>query len=188
VELDRVASTGSAPGPPEEASERPKAVTVIGAAWLIFGGFRFLGGLLGLIMWKLGGMKELLTRPSPWTGLVSERILRFAFRNFGVEVTLQMVVGLIAAFCAIALLRLRPWARPAIEVFCWLGLTFVVCFSILWSVVWTRAIGEAANTPPSLRPLGVGITLLLTGGLALAFVAMIRALRRPDVRAVFRPA
>ncbi len=187
MEPDRVAAAGSVPGPPQGAGEeRPKAVTVIGVAWLIFGGFRILGGLFGLIMWKVGGMQDLFNRPNAFSGLVPMRILRTVFRQFGVEVTVQMLVGLVVVFCAVGLLRLRPWARPAIEVFCWLGLTFVVCFSILWSFLWTKAIGEAANTPPSLRPLALGITLLLTGGVALAFVAMIRALRRPDVRAVFR--
>ncbi len=189
MEPDRVASAGGMPGPTQGAGEeRPRAVTVIGVAWLIFGGFRFLGGLFGLIMWKVGGMQDLFNRPNTFSGLVPMRILRSVFRHFGAEVTVQMLVGLVVVFCSIGLLRLRPWARPVIEVLCWLGLTFVVCFSILWSFLWTRAIGEAASTPPSLRPLAVGITLLLTGALALAFVAMIRALRRPDVRAVFRPA
>jgi hypothetical protein len=168
--------------------QRPRAVTVIGAAWLIFGGFRFLGGLLGLIMWKLGGMQDLFNRPTAFSGLLPVRTLRSVFRQFGVEVTLQMLVGLVVVFCAVGLLRLRPWARPAIEALCWLGLIFVVCFSILWVFLWTGVIGEAASHPSSYRSLAVSITLLLTGGLALAFVVMIRALRRPDVRAVFRPA
>jgi hypothetical protein len=189
VEPDRVASAGSVTGPPEgPGEERPRAVTVIGVAWLIFGGFRVLGGLFGLILWKLGGVQDLLTRPSVFSGLVPMRILRTVFRQFGVEVTVQMLVGVVVVFCAAGLLRLRPWARPAIETFCWLGLTFLVCFSIFWVFLWTRGIGEAASNPPSLRPLAVGITLLLTGGLALAFVAMIRVLRRPDVRAAFRRA
>lgn len=186
MELDRVALAGRAPLPPEGAGdERPKAVTVIGAAWLIFGGFRFLGGLFGLIMWKLGGMQDLFQRPTAFSGLLPMRILRSVFRQFGVEVTVQMLVGLVVVFCAIGLLQLRPWARRAIEVLCWLGLTFVVCFSIFWVFLWTGVIGEAASHPPEYRSLAVSITLLLTGGLALAFVAMIRVLRRADVRAVF---
>ena len=187
MEPDRLASTGRAERPPE-AGELPKAVTVIGAVWLILGVLRFFGGLLGLILWKVGGMKDLLAGPKPFSGLPMERVLRWAFRNFGVEVTVQMLVGLAVVVCAVGLLRRHPWARPAVETLCWLGLIFIFCFSVFWVFLWTNVLGAAAAEPPSMRPLSVGLTLLINGVVAFAFVAMIRALRRPDVRAVFRKA
>ena len=184
MEPDRIASAGWAPA----GVERPRAVTVIAVAWLIFGALRFSGGLVGLIMWKLGGMQELMTGPTAFSGIRTMRILRFAFRNFGLEAISQMLVGLVVVFCAVALLRLRPWGRPAVETLCWLGLVFVICFSLAWVFLWTRIVGETATEPPSVRPLGTAIALAIMGGLAFVFVAMIRALRRPDVRAVFRKA
>jgi hypothetical protein len=180
--------------PPQETlldprAERPTAVTVIGGVWLAAGLLRFLSSLTALLLWRAGGLKEMFGSPNPLSGLPASRILNVVFRYFGVGVSVQAAAGLVVAFCAYGLLRLRPWARPVIEALCWLGLTWIVCFTAVWAIFWTRLsdTAAAAANNPLLGRLALGAALVVGGALAVAFAAMIRALRRPFVRAAFRP-
>ncbi|MGE5277445.1 MAG: hypothetical protein ACM3SU_10660 [Acidobacteriota bacterium] len=173
--------SGLEPPPPED---RPRAVTVIGAVWLIFGVFRVLSGLLGLAIWQFGGLQEMSSGKGFFSELPGGWVLRLGFRHFGASLLLQIVVGIAIAISAYALLRLRPWARTVIEVLCWLGLTFVVCFAAMWALFWTR-VPQAAARPAWTASVGVAVALGICGGLAAAFVAMIRSLRRPEIRGAF---
>ena len=169
---------------PRPEEDRPRAVTLIGVVWLIFGVFRVLSGLVGLAIWQFGGLQEMSAGKGFFSELPGGWVLRLGFRHFGVSLLLQIVVGIAIAISAYALLRLRPWARPAVEAFCWLGLTFVVCFGAMWVLFWTR-VPQAAARPAWTGSVGVAVTLGICGGLAAAFIAMIRSLRRPEIRGTF---
>jgi len=170
---------------PRPQEDRPRAVTVIGAVWLIFGVLRVLSGLLGLAIWRLGGLQEMSARKGFFSELPGGWVLRLGFRHFGASLLLQIAVGIAIAISAYALLRLSPWARPVIEAFCWLGLTFVVCFAGMWVLFWTR-VPQSVARPGWSGGVAVAIALGVCGGLAAAFIAMIRSLRRPEIRGAFR--
>ena len=91
------------------------------------------------------------------------------------------------AFCAWGLLRLRSWARPAVQTISGLALGYFVCFGLLWTWAWMRAPAESAaraHANPGLL-LAAGLTLSLI--LAAGFATMIASLQSRRVRETFLP-
>ena len=174
----------SAPIVPAPARVRPESVTVIGWVWLIFGILRTIGSLSGLFLWRSAGLGETLTGAhSPLASFLPAPVLRAASGNFVASLVLQLASGLLFLWSAIDLWRLRRWARVAIQAFCWLGLCFIAPFTILWLFFWFGPMAPAV--PPTSRRIAAVVVLLVGGGLIAAFVAMIRVLRREDVRRAF---
>src|SRR5262245_6579692 len=97
---------------PPSSFERPRTVTILGWVWLVAAGFRCLNGLLGLLVWKVGGLDEgfpFLPLQSPRFGLQlagAEPIWRHAAPIF----VAQAVVAGALAWTAFQLLRMKPWA------------------------------------------------------------------------------
>jgi hypothetical protein len=169
-----------APAPPRT---RPESVTVIGWVWLIFGILRTIGSLTGLFLWR-SGLGETLTGPhSPLAPFLPATALRAASGNFTVSLVLQLCAGVLFLWSAIDLWRLRPWARVAIQFFCWLGLCFVAPFTILWLFFWFGPMAPAVALTQ--RRVAAVVVLVVGGGLISGFVAMIRALRSEEVRRAF---
>ncbi|HEY7113230.1 MAG TPA: hypothetical protein VIA45_09900 [Thermoanaerobaculia bacterium] len=167
--------------PPAPTDERPRAVTVIGWVWIVYAAVKLFGGVWGLLVWRLGGVHDFLAKPglpamSPMTYF--EKYLG----GFGIAVGAQIIFASAVLAAASALLRLRPWARTAIEILCWLGLCYVTLFALGWLWAWRLTSLDASRQ----RFVGLSIALGVLVVLALAFVSMIRALRREEVRGAFR--
>jgi hypothetical protein len=172
----------------EEERERPKAVTVIGWIWLVVAGLYCLRGVVDLVMWRAlqpaaPALFEEAERRDP-----EIRFLRPLFEHLTAIKIAQLVAGIAVVVLAYRFLRLRPRARVAIQVVCWIVLCYVLAFAALWTRIWTRAFALAPDDP---RLSGTHGRIALAAGLALCaalaagLLLMIRSLRSFPVRDAF---
>lgn len=175
---------------PDGETERPKAVTVIGRVWLVLAVLSLLRSLVNLVSWKLlqlgaPGLLRSIAEQSPYSWF-----LRPLFQHLTVLISAQAVGSAAVGFSAYQLLRLRPWARVAVQAVCWFALALVASFTASWVWLWPRVFAEAATGPSSaahsyanpVMSVIVAIGLALGTGLAV----MIAMLRGSKVREAFR--
>ena len=165
---------------------RPRAVTVIGRIWLIAGIFILAVAVVDLIVW-------VALRPAMPTilGYAAERepgirFLRPYFENYTTIKLIEAVFAAAVIVSAYHFLKLRSWARAAIEATCWLYVIYVVglaCFSFwMHRHLSIDSSAIAARQHERQRLIGgAGVGLLLVAGL----VWMILLLRGKKVRAAF---
>jgi len=176
-----MSSAASIPPP----AERPTAVTVIGWVWIVYGALKLMGGAWALAALRLGGgLGDALAGPGFPTFLPA-RILQGAFGSLALGLKVQMIFAAAVTFAAVSLLRLRSWARSAIEVLCWFSLCYVATFTLGWIWLWRR-VSVGAPRPASFRFIGLTVAIGAAIVLGLAFASMIRALRNDEVRRAFR--
>lgn len=166
---------------PEQEVERPRAVTVIGWIWIVFSAFVFLRSLVNILIWKLlqpavPGLLGMMEAQSSET-----RLLRPLLAHFTARMTVSAILSLAVGVTAWRLLRLRPWARVAIQAVCWFVLAYATAFACFWIVVWTRERGDW-GTP---HAVGLAVGVVLTLALAAGQIAMISMLRSQKVRKAF---
>jgi uncharacterized membrane protein len=170
-----------------QSSERPRAVTVIGRIWLVLAVLSVLRATGNLIVWTVlrpavPSLIDALNDRDPRT-----LFLRPIFEHFVVVNVLVLLASLAVAFCAWGLLRLRSWARPAVQTVSGLSLAYVVCFGLLWAWAWMRVPAESAASahanPGLLLVAGLILSLILAAG----FAAMIVSLQSRRVRETFLP-
>lgn len=126
---------------------RPSSVTIIGWLAIVFGILMIFSGTFGLLVFSLTPV-----RPSDQpVGGVPEPFVLMAkiFDYFGVLAAVQIAVATIMIASGAAFLRLRSWARTALEVLSWLALCFLVSFGGWWLYAATF-IGSAASELPEL--------------------------------------
>lgn len=174
-------------------SERPRAVTVIGWTFLVLSLLRFLADLAGWLAWRFGAVSDLLKAfPPPWSGDPQSPLhgLDAIFRHLGSVVAFQGLAAACVAIVSYELLRLRPWARVAMEVVCGLGLAAMVAFATFFVTAWAHTDAAALRSAGGARfhrwaiPSVMAVTLVIGGLLGLT----IGLLRRPDVRRAFQTA
>jgi hypothetical protein len=174
-------------------SERPRAVTVIGWTFLVLSLLRFLVDLAGWLAWRFGGVPDVLKAfPPPWSGDPQSPLhgLDATFRHLGEVVALQGLAAACVAVVSYQLLRLRPWARVAMEVVCGVGLAATVAFATFFVTAWAQTDAAARRSAGGARferwavPSVVAVTLVIGGLLGLT----VWLLRRPDVRRAFQTA
>ena len=163
---------------PEPPAARPRSVTVVGTVFLVLASLRFLLDLLGWIVWKLGDAGPVVAFFLPRGGRVLVPV-DSVLRHFPTVLALQATVAACVAGISIGFLRLRPWARPALEFVAWIALAVITAVAGALAFEWTRL---AAG--PEARSLAASVAVLL--GLDLLLGEAIRAMRRPDVRSAFR--
>ncbi len=167
--------------------ERPRAVTIVGWIWLVAASVRCLDGLLGLMVWKVGGLDRglpflnLRSRSLQIQVLQVETVLKYATEIL----LLQLVVGGAVAYGAFELLRRKAWARTFVETASWLGIVVALCAG---AYVYASTAAMASETPEAaatirLAGAGAGVFVALLG--AAFFGGTIYILRRPNVRRVF---
>jgi hypothetical protein len=172
----------------EEVTERPKAVTVIGRLWLVVAVLLLGKALVNLAVWTV--LKP--DAPSFIRDALAQmprfRLVRPLFAHLTAVITMQALWWIFVGVAAFALLRLRPWARVAIQGICCFLLVYSVAFEIFWAAVWPTLPPGSAGA----MPLGASYrTVALVGGLAVGaavaagLIWMIVLLRGPRVRAAF---
>ncbi len=103
--------------------KRPTAVSVIGWFWIIVGFFTALASVASLL------------QDPPSESLIQEMakdspVMARALRHYFVGALLQFVVGQVFIFSGIGFLRLRAWARTALEVVSWLVVVFFAAIMV----------------------------------------------------------
>jgi hypothetical protein len=156
--------------------ERPKAVTVIGGIWLVLAAASLFKTAVNFIFWEalkpaIPSLVALAARQEP-----TPRFLNPILEHYGVILAVQAVLAAAVGTSAYFLLRLRPWARLAVQTVC------VVCFSIFWLTVLSRSSARPRGPLPT--AVGIAAFTVLAAGLAVT----IGVLRSRRVRAAFVPA
>jgi hypothetical protein len=172
----------------EEGAERPRAVTVIGRLWLVVAVLLLGKALVNLAVWTVlkpdapSIVKDALAQTPRF------RLVRPLFAHLTTVMMMQALWWIFVGIAAFALLRLRPWARVAIQGVCCFLLVYSVAFEIFWAAVWpTLAAGSAGAMTLGASYRTVALVAGLTVGAAAAagLIWMIVLLRGPSVRAAF---
>jgi len=168
-----------------DQSARPTGITVTGWVWVVIGAFMLFSALMG-------GLGYLMMRQPGMQGadLLREfALMNLVFQNFGVLVAVQCVIAVAALWAGIDLLRLKAWARSAVEVLSWLGLLWTVGFGVYWIYMWTSMTGQAPAEADAFQLMGAVMGTVVTLVFAVPLAIMIRYLRSNEVRqAMSRPA
>lgn len=109
-------------------------------------------------------------------------LMNLVFQNFGVLVAVQCVIAVAALWAGIELLRLKAWARSAVEVLSWLGLLWTVGFGIYWVYMWVSMTGQAPADAGSFQVMGAAMGIVVTLIFAVPLAIMIRYLRSHEAR------
>ncbi len=165
---------------------RPTGVTITAWLWIVVGAFMIFSAVMGGLAYSV--MRQ-LDKPGVTGGNVPPgfELMNFMFQNFGAVLAVQCVVAVVAIWAGIDLLRLKAWARSAIEALCWLGVLWTVGFGIYWLYMWISMTGQM---PSGAVPGGgdtfqvMGLVMGVVGMLmfAIPLGIMIRYLRGREVR------
>jgi len=158
--------------------DRPKAVTAVGWTFLVLSSLRFLEDVFGWIVWKLGDPEPLVRFFLP-PGSPEDDLALLALRHFPTFVAVQALLALGVATISWNFLRLRPWARPALEIVCWIAVAIVTGIAGYLASARAGATGRVA--------LGLAHAVFVLLGIDLLFAAAIATIRSRGVRAAFRP-
>jgi hypothetical protein len=170
--------------------ERPRAVTIVGWIWLVVASLRCINGLLGLVVWKVGG----LDRGLPFLNFRG-RSLRFEvlglepmMRHATEILVAQVLLAGFVAYAAVELLRRKAWARTVIETASWLGIVAALGLGVYVYASTARLALESPAEAATIRMAGgaAGVFIALLG--AAFFGGTVVLLRRPHVRRAFAPA
>ncbi len=122
--------------------KRPTSVTVIG--WIFIAGaiLMILSGGMGFAAFTFMKQTTGGVPPVPENIPGQLRVMKFVFQHFELIAMVQVAFAIFVIIASIQFLRLRRWARIALEVVAWLGLVYLVGFGIVWVVSW---IGITSN-------------------------------------------
>jgi len=124
----------------EGQGSRPAVVTALG--WLFVAGaglmmLSAMGGLAASVLMKGMGPEDM---PA---GAEAPAFVRY----FSVLCVLQIAFAAFVAVAAAYFLRLRAWARTALEAATWVGLAWVVGFGVFWVVNWLGRTSQVSAEP-----------------------------------------
>ncbi len=170
------------PPPPDDAYERPRAVTVIGWTSLAVAAFLVARALIDLVLWQIlrPAMPALLDgslggdRAPAYVRPLLEHVAEWKIG--------QAVFWSGVGACAAGLLRLRPWARTAMRAACWALAAYCVAFAAIWIAAWRRLPADAGRSHWMMWLLaGLCLSFAIAGGLA----AVAHVLNSDPVKAAF---
>jgi len=165
-------------------TRRPGVVTAIGWIFVALAALMILSAAGGFAASSI--MDEAVRREArPQSG--GAPLLLRSFQLLG---ALQILFGALLAVSAAQFLRLRAWARSALEAAMWLGLAYVVGFGIYWVLGWVEmSPGSAADgrAPDAFTLFGGIMGSLITLVFAVPCVILIWLLRGAVVRQAMRP-
>ncbi len=125
-----------------------------------------------------------LPAEAPWPA----QIVPAMFDYLGLLCGLQLLVAIFVLVAAIQFLRLRAWARTALEVVTWLQLIYTVGFGLLWVGAWASiasnlpAGGDLPISAGALTAVGVAMGVGIALVFAVPCAVIIWVLRGEPVR------
>ncbi len=171
---------------PEDRLSRPASGSVTGWLCVVLGGILVLSGVF-LALAALARRSFLSQGLDPFAQIEGslDPLSRFVLRNLETFSLSQAAVGTATLAIGIGFLALRRWARPALETLAWITLAGSVLSGIWGIVAW---LGPGGIT--SLSSLEGVVTpvagMVLTLAQCVACVLVIRYLRSPEIRSLFR--
>jgi hypothetical protein len=176
----------------DETEGRPRAVTVIGRLWLVVAVFCLGKALVNLAVWKVLEPDA----PSLFGDVAAQApglpFLRPLLGHLAALLTAQALWWTFVGIAAFGLLRLRLWARVAIQGVCSALLVYdcAVAFGVFWGAVSPTSPARGAGAiafGTSYRTLALVGGLTVWAAVSAGLIWMIVLLRTPRVRAAFRP-
>src|ERR1700693_181055 len=116
-------------------------------------------------------------------------LLRPLFEHMTALMSAQALWWAAVGLSAVQLLRLRPWARSAIQGACWVLLLYAALFALFWAELWLTIPAQVAAPAPGAyqyRTFAFAGGLAVCAAVATGLVAMIVSLRGAAVRSAFR--
>jgi hypothetical protein len=165
------------------SAKRPGMVLALGIGFIVFASILFLNGLGGLVRAMIiqeidfDNMETMMTEMPAFFG-----VLLYVLQNLMVLSLLLTIIAVMVLVSAIYLLKLKVWAKQALEVFSWAVLAFIFIGGFLWVDVWSETSGSS-EASFSLFGAGVGIIAALINA-AIPITALI-LLRHRTVREAF---
>jgi hypothetical protein len=168
---------------------RPRAVTVLGWIWLVVAALQFLEGLLGIVVWKVGGLDDLPTLRIRTENLPVEiahvgPALRYALPSL----LARIVIAGLAVWAAFELLRMKPWARRTMLALSVFGILVGIGLGYFVYVSTADLASLEGVDPAEIRRVGAGAGILIALLLSSFFGVTIYTLSRPAVRGAFENA
>ncbi len=158
----------------EPPDERPRPVTIIGWTFLVLSLLRILFDALTWFVWKVGNAEPVVSFFLPKAPGGSA----LALRHLPAVLAVQGAIAAGVALVAYQFLRLRAWARSALEIVCYLALAVAAAIAVTLSLELSRTVGSES------RAVGAVVAGLLVVAALLA--RAIWTIRRPDIRRAFR--
>jgi hypothetical protein len=170
-----------------EPGERPRSISVIGWTTVVFSTLLASKALIDLAVWKVMGPAVPRLLGAARDPSLEIPYVRTVLAHLTEIKLAQALAWLGIAFIGVGLLRLRPWARVALQAVGALILLYFACLVALWARAWT-----APGVNPSVPTLSESARLtILAGGTAVGVVlagivvSVIMMLRRPRIRQAF---
>lgn len=164
----------SPPSPPQEVKpvklpetrETSTAVKVIGCLFIAVAGFKILVAVFGyLALSSVTKMASGLTQTTAGAADASR-----AFQYLVLWIAAQILIGAFVIVAAVQFMRLRAWARTALEVVSWLGLAYVIGTGIMSVAAWGKISGMASKAGFGSAPSAFGtMGLILSVGTMVVF-------------------
>lgn len=162
--------------------ERPFSISVIGWVFAIIGGQLMIGALAFFI---LNTRIEVLFEDAVFKeNAFFLDIFVGIYNNYILVSSIQFILGSYMLVSGIYFLKLKSWARTAVEAICWVLFVFLVVFAVYWVFMWIDFSGnvlESTKIDLSLLKL-VGIfigvfSLAVYGGLLYVIIRLTRSSR-----------
>ncbi len=172
----------------EISKKRPTSITVIGWTFIVSAILMILSGGMGLMMFSL--MNQMKADVPPITEELPDQFRAPAIIfEYYVLISLFEIAGAIFVLIAgIQFLKLRKWARNALEIISWLSLVFTVVFGIYWVISWVSLSSKipiqegVSGVPPMLGVFGAVMGGVVTLIWAAPLVVIIYFLRGKTIK------
>jgi hypothetical protein len=164
---------------------RPAGIAAIAWLW-IAGGILLL--ISALLTWAVLSLFESALPVAGASGSlpVEFDLLSMLQSQAGVLVWTQVAMGVVSIYAGAGLLKLRAWARTAIEVLTWLSLVYVLGNGVYFSYTWESIVADLAKQlmvdSDALRITGYVTVATVTVVFAVPFGFMLKYLRSSLVR------
>ena len=167
--------------------KRPTGITITAWLWIVMGGLMIFSAVMGGVTYAMMGNMSLPPSSSTEMPAGFAVMMNFIFQYFGVLLLLQGIVAVVAIWAGVSLLRLKQWARTAIEVLSWIAFLYTVGFGIFWVYMWISMTGQVmAGSAPgnvdSFQVIGAVMGVIVSAVFAVPLWIMIRYLRGVEAR------
>ncbi len=173
----------------EHTAKRPAAITIIGLSFLSPAILIILYGsvsIVGLRWLQRAVNTDLYVPPEEFPP-----VLTVIFNNseaFQLVTILHIGLAVLLLAVAISFLRLKAWARLALEVVSWVGLFYTGLQAIVWPFIWSALFAGVKFPQPTSSAIGLYGPFSLIAGIVLlaatiiSMIVVIRHLRSTPIR------